>query len=130
MGRSRESIGPAVSVFRVSSVARSAAWYASVLGFVADSVGPAGDPVFSILRRDGAELMLQKVREGVGAARSATTAGGGWDAYLRVNDVEALRSAVQAKVSEVGPIVLREYGCRELALTDPDGHVIILGECG
>jgi catechol 2,3-dioxygenase-like lactoylglutathione lyase family enzyme len=130
MGRSEGSVGSAVPVFRVASVARSAAWYADVLGFVADSVGSPDDPVFSILRRDGAELMLQKVREGVGSARSARVAGGGWDAYLRIDDADAFRSAIQGKVLELGPIVLRDYGCRELELTDPDGHVIVLGECG
>jgi hypothetical protein len=103
---------------------------AEVLGFVADSVGPEGDPVFSILRRDGVELMLQKVIPGVGPARSATTAGGGWDAYVRIADVDAFRTAIQAKRPAVGPVVRREYGCRELALVDPDGHVVVLGECG
>ena len=130
MGKMRGKITSTVPVFRVASVARSAAWYAEILGFVADSVGPKDDPVFSILRRDGVEIMLQKVVPGVGPARSATTAGGGWDAYVRIDDAEAFRTAIQAKLATVGPIVLREYGCRELALTDPDGHVVVLGECG
>jgi len=130
MERGGARIGSTVPVFRVASVALSAAWYADVLGFVADSVGPPDDPLFSILRRDGAELMLQKVREGVGPARSATAAGGGWDAYIRINDADAFRRTIQTKVPAVGPNVLREYGCRELALSDPDGHVVVLGECG
>jgi hypothetical protein len=25
---------------------------------------------------------------------------------------------------------LRPYGCKEFVLTDPDGHAIVLGECG
>ena len=130
MGKMKGKITSAVPVFRVASVARSATWYTEILGFVADSVGPKDDPVFSILRRDGVELMVQKVIDGVGAARSAATAGGGWDAYIRVDDVEVFRTAIQAKLPAVGPIVGREYGCRELALTDPDGHVVVLGECG
>jgi hypothetical protein len=130
MGTGRASSKSAVPVFRVASVALSAAWYADVLGFVADSVGPPGDPVFSILRRDEAEVMLQKVREGVGSARSATAAGGGWDAYIRIDDVDAFRSSIQARVPQVGPIITREYGCRELEVIDPDGHVVVLGECG
>src|SRR5512143_1797091 len=109
-------ISAAVPVFRVASVARSVSWYREILGFAADSVGPEDDPVFSILRRDGVEIMLQKVIHGVGSARSATTAGGGWDAYIRIDDAEAFRVAIQAKLSTVGPIVVREYGCRELAV--------------
>ena len=37
-------------------------WYRDVLGFAADPFGPPADPSFAILRRDGAELMLQKIR--------------------------------------------------------------------
>ena len=70
----------AVPVLRVANVARSAAWYAAVLGFTGDA--------------------------------------------------EAFRARVQALVPDVGPIEDREYGCRELAMLDPDGHVVVLGECG
>jgi catechol 2,3-dioxygenase-like lactoylglutathione lyase family enzyme len=94
----------AVPVLRVANVARSASWYAAVLGFTGDSVGPPADPVFAILHRDDVELMLQKVRPGV--------------------------PRVQPLVPDVGPIEDREYGCRELAILDPDGHVVVLGECG
>jgi hypothetical protein len=41
-----------------------------------------------------------------------------------------VRQPIQALVPDVGAIVNREYGCRELALLDPDGHVVVLGECG
>jgi catechol 2,3-dioxygenase-like lactoylglutathione lyase family enzyme len=119
----------AVPVFRVASVSRSAAWYAEVLGFTPDSAGPPADPVFSILRRDGVELMLQKAQGGIAQPRGAGPSGG-WDVYLRVEDVTAFRTALQAKVHDIGPILLREYGCRELTLNDPDGHVIVLGQCG
>jgi hypothetical protein len=26
--------------------------------------------------------------------------------------------------------VAREYGCQEFAVTDPDGHVLVFGQCG
>jgi len=123
------TIDMAVPVFRVASVAKSMAWYHEVLGFSGDPVGPPQDPVFAILRRDGVELMLQKVRGGVGAPRAAT-AEGGWDVYLRVDDAEAFREGVRARGAGVGPLEDREYGCREFAVADPDGHVIVLGECG
>src|SRR6185503_8819541 len=122
-------VGSAVPVLRVASVARSIGWYGDVLGFSGDAVGPPTDPVFAILHRDGVELMLQKVRHGVGSPRAAT-AEGGWDVYLRVDDAEAFRQAVRSRVPDVGPIQEREYGCREFVLRDPDGHAIVLGECG
>ena len=58
----RRGMESAVPAFRVANVARSMAWYRDVLGFAADPFGPPGDPSFAILRRDGAELMLQKIR--------------------------------------------------------------------
>jgi catechol 2,3-dioxygenase-like lactoylglutathione lyase family enzyme len=119
----------AVPVFRVASVARSAAWYTEVLGFTPDSVGPPAEPVFSILRRGGVELMLQKVQGAIAEPRAAGPSAG-WDLYLRVEDVAVFRTALQAKVQNIGPIMVREYGCSELTLNDPDGHVIVLGQCG
>jgi len=71
--------------------------------------GPPDDPVFAILRRDGVELMLQKVIPGVGEPRSATRAGGGWDVYVRVNDAEAARQAVLSWIPDVGRIETRVY---------------------
>src|SRR3954468_14359229 len=126
----RRSMESAVPAFRVPNVARTLAWYRDVLGFAADPFGPPDDPSFAILRRDGAELMLQKIRADVGESRSAARSGGGWDAYIRVADVRGLREAVRAHVPDVGPVVAREYGCQEFAVTDPDGHVLVFGQCG
>lgn len=93
MTRHNGRIGAAVPVFRVASVARSMAWYEDVLDFSPDPAGPPDDPSFAILRRDGVELMLQRVTTGVGGPRSARIAGGGWDVYIRVDDVQALYDA-------------------------------------
>jgi len=120
----------AVPVLRVANVASSAAWYARVLGFRGDPVGPRADPVFAILRRDDAEIMLQKVRAGVAGSRATPGLEGGWDVYLRIDDAEAFRETVRTRVPAVGAIEDREYGCREFTVVDPDGHVIVLGECG
>jgi catechol 2,3-dioxygenase-like lactoylglutathione lyase family enzyme len=130
MTRHDGKVGAAVPVFRVANVARSMAWYADVLGFSPDPVGPPADPVFAILRRDGVELMLQRVSTGVGEPRSATTAGGGWDVYIRVDDVQRFYDAIRARVPDVGPIATRVHGCREFEVGDPDGHRVVLGQCG
>ena len=120
----------AVPLLRVESVARSMEWYERVLGFQGGAVGPPADPVFAILRRDDVELMLQKVRAQVAAPRASGNPEGGWDVYLRIDDVEAIRDRVKPHVPDLGAILDREYGCRELTVRDPDGHVIVLGECG
>lgn len=130
MSDRRGALLDAVPVFRVSSVARAARWYAEVLGFSVEAVGPAEDPVFAILRRDRVELMLQKVIPGVGDPRSASRAGTGWDVYLRVDNIGAAREGIAAKGGNPGPIEDRIYGCREFVVTDPDGHALVFGECG
>ena len=91
---------------------------------------PPSDPAFAILRRDGVELMLQRVRAGVGPPRSATAAGGGWDVYVRIVDAQAWWEAIRTRVPELAPIHATEYGCREFIVVDPDGHVLVFGECG
>src|SRR5262245_21314025 len=125
----QRTVQAAVPVFQVASVARSVAWYRDVLGFTADLAGPPDEPVFAILRRDGVELMLQKSRPDAMPARPTTTEHC-WNAYVRVADVRAVRDAVLAHLPGVTPVVSREYGCREFTVTDPDGHVLVFGECG
>ncbi len=99
------------------------------MGFTASPVGDRADPSFAILRREHAEIMLQKTGSKVGGSRSASKAGGGWDAYIRVHHAEGFREEVRTKLHEVGPIVKTEYGCLEFVVTDPDGHVLVIGEC-
>jgi hypothetical protein len=38
--------------------------------------------------------------------------------------------AARAHLLDVGTIVQKEYGCQEFTLTDPDGHVLVIGKCG
>ncbi|VTR91203.1 : Glyoxalase_2 [Gemmata massiliana] len=70
--------------------------------------------------------MLQKVATGTQAPGAI---GSGMSAYIRVLDIGAIRDAVAGKVPGVGPIQQRQYGCREFTVTDPDGHVLVFGEC-
>jgi uncharacterized protein (TIGR02246 family) len=117
----------AVSVFQVASVARSLVWYRDALGYTANPFGPRDEPVFAILSRDGVELMLQQCH---GAVARTAQAELGMNAYIRVADVHKVREAVVARVPDVEPIRAREYGCREFNVTDPDGHVLVIGQCG
>ena len=49
----------AVPVLQVANVATSLRWYADVLGFTPDTFPKTPPYSFAILRRDGAEIMLQ-----------------------------------------------------------------------
>ena len=49
----------AVAVLQVADVGRSMAWYATAFGFEPDPFPKNPPHAFAILRRDGAEVMLQ-----------------------------------------------------------------------
>ncbi len=115
----------AVPVLQVANVASSAVWYRDTLGFTASPAGPPDGPVFAILQRDGVEIMLQKARGPVQRREASELS---MDVYLRVADVQAFRASVVARVPDVGPIVEREYGCREFRVAGPDGHVIVVSQ--
>jgi hypothetical protein len=37
------------------------------------------------------------------------------------------RESVLARVPDAPPIEAKEYGCQEFSLTDPDGHMLVIG---
>lgn len=130
--RAVESVGP---VFHVASVRTSVEWYRTVLGFSSFAMADIAEPPAAIVTRDGVQIFLQRAQAPV-AQPEATKDDpfNGWparrlDAYLRVPDARAFHEIVRARVEEVEPIVRTSYGCLEFALRDPDGHVIIAGEC-
>jgi uncharacterized protein (TIGR02246 family) len=126
MPESRQpSVRAAVPVFQVESVTRSAGWYRDVLGFKSDPFGPPNEPAFAIVRRDEVELMLQRTSGETRPSLSAL----GMNAYIRVADVHKVRELVLVQVPDAPPIETRGYGCQEFSLTDPDGHVLVIGQC-
>ena len=105
-------------VLASSDYARSRAFYCDGLGF--SVVMEAGQPpAFGILRRDGAELFIDAFR---GRVRP-DTGDHGWDAYLRLDDVDALVRELGERGIEIaaGPTDTN-YGMRELEVIDPDGN--------
>ena len=128
--RARAAFVDSVPVLRVASVAPSAAWYAEVLGFAVDAAGPPGDPVFAILPRDGVEWMLQRVGPGwrrPGPPRAA--AEGGTPTFEWTMPRRRGRRSERTRRTSVRSRIGSD-GCREFTLSDPDGHVLVFGECG
>jgi catechol 2,3-dioxygenase-like lactoylglutathione lyase family enzyme len=103
----------------VSDLERSLAFYAR-LGFADPSVW-GEPPCFSMLHRDGFELMLS-LAEG-DATPQPNGASGTWDVYLRVLDLAAEQAALAAADMRIdkGPTDAF-YDMRELELVDPDGY--------
>jgi catechol 2,3-dioxygenase-like lactoylglutathione lyase family enzyme len=117
----------AVPVLQVADVARSARWYRDILGFAPDFFPDQPPHTFAILRRDGAELMLQCAEQGGGARPPDPEFL--WSVYLRVADGEVL--PLSAKVAALTRLLRGPermfYGLVEFELCDPDGYRISLG---
>jgi catechol 2,3-dioxygenase-like lactoylglutathione lyase family enzyme len=119
--RSIVSVAP---VLRVADFERSVRWYRDVLGFEVHLAGPPGA---ATLRRDSVEIMLQEATAGAEPALFPQ-AGGKWDVYIRVRDVQAWRTDIQERLGVQLSISVSESRCSEFQFTDPDGHVIVFGE--
>ena len=87
-------------MLQVASVEISVRWYADVLGFTPDTF-PANPPYsFAILRRHGAEIMLQCDEEMPSFVRKPTREFV-WSVYLRVAGTAVLdvATAVESKTT-------------------------------
>jgi catechol 2,3-dioxygenase-like lactoylglutathione lyase family enzyme len=123
----------AVPVLQVANVETSLRWYVGVLGFTPDPFPETPPYSFAILRRDGAEIMLQRADEPRVASSSKRQADPAfrWSVYLRVAGAEVLD--VAAAVEKKSPLLRGPermfYGLVEFELCDPDGYrVCVSGE--
>jgi len=100
-------------IFRVADGRRAAAWYAR-LGFEVEGEHrfAPGLPLYLFLSRNGASLHLS---EHTGDARPGTLV------YMRVDDIDAI-------ATEFGVEIETQPWAREVALTDPDGNRLRIGE--
>jgi hypothetical protein len=82
----------AVPVLQVASVEKSARWYEDVLGFAANPFPKSPPYSFAILRRDGAEIMLQCADEtdGAGSPQRLADPECRWSIYLRISGTAIL----------------------------------------
>ena len=105
------------------------------MGFDIDFVGDG--PKFSIVSRDNFSVMLRQLNEAhyVRPNRKPFIEAGwhtngkeAWDAYIWVEDADALYKEFTAKgVSVIKPIELTEYGNRDFEIEDPDGYILCFG---
>jgi catechol 2,3-dioxygenase-like lactoylglutathione lyase family enzyme len=112
----------AAPVLQVADVGRSIDWYVATLGFDPDPFPKNPPYAFAILRRDGAEIMLQ----GEESPRPPDAKEDGWTVYLRIAGDGLLELA--DSVRRATPLVRGPermfYGLVELDVLDPDGYRI------
>ena len=121
----RWSIAP---YFIVADVVATANFYRDKLGFAYERVW--GDPPrFCMVHRAGVTIMLSQIEGApVRPNRLADPGGDAWDAYVWVEDAEALYAELRGKgVTIARPICDQPYGNRDFDVEDCNGYRLCFG---
>jgi uncharacterized glyoxalase superfamily protein PhnB len=115
--------------FLVDDVVATANYYRDTLGFRYERFW--GDPpAFCMVMRNGVVIMLsQFAREAPMRPNSvADPHGGAWDAYVWVNDADALLEEFTSRGADiVRDICDQPYGCRDFDVRDCNGYRLCFG---
>ena len=107
--------------FIVPDVVAAAEFYRDVLGF--KILGYFLDPpVFAMVARDGVEIHFGKSDKGAAASPNVTRRGIATDAYIWVDDLDALHAELKGRGAKIleAPVV-RVYNCYEMVVEDNFG---------
>ncbi|MBI3830191.1 MAG: VOC family protein [Planctomycetes bacterium] len=112
----------------VDDVVKSANWYRDKLGFGFDRLW-GEPPCFAIVRRDGVCVMLKQMPGQVRPNAKVDPEDSAWNAYLWVEDVDAVHAEFQAKGVKIPRgLCDQEYGCRDFDIEDCNGYVLCFGQ--
>ena len=115
-----------VPVLRVRDVAKTVAWYRKHLGFSAEMFPERAPHEFSILERDGVQML---VRYDARASLARTDEHSGWDLYIWVDglDLRRLETSFARRREIVRPLSAMGASVSEIEVRDPDGYVLCIG---
>ena len=115
--------------FIVDDVVATANYYRDKLGFRYDRFW--GEPAsFCMVRRSGVVVMLSQLgATGVMRPnRLADPEGGAWDAYIWVDDADALNTEFKSRDVKIArDICDQPYGCRDFDVEDCNGYRLCFG---
>ena len=117
-------------VFIVDDVVASANYYRDRLGFAYDRLW-GEPPGFCMVYRSRVVIMLsQGERAGLMRPnRLADSEGAMWDAYVWVENADALAAEMKARgVTIVRDVCDQEYGCRDFEVEDCNGYRLCFGQ--
>jgi len=119
-----ESVSPSLAV---PDVVVAAEYYRDKLGF--QILGYFLDPpVYAIVGRDSVRIHFGRIETGEPSAPNATRREEGIDAYVWVDDVDALHAEFQRRGVEIaGAPTKQVYGCYEMIVEDNHGFRIAFG---
>ena len=115
--------------FIVDDVAASADYYRDKLGFRYERLW--GDPpAFCMVMRGGIVIMLSQIA-GAGGPRPNRLAdpdGEAWDAYIWIDDADALHTEFASKGVTIARVPCDQpYGCRDFEVQDCNGYRLCFG---
>jgi len=113
--------------FAVPDVVVAAEYYRDKLGF--EILGCFLDPpVYGIVGRHSVRVHLGLIETGVPSSPNTVRREEGIDAYIWVDDVDALHAELQRRGARVvDPPTKRVYGCYEMVAEDNNGFRIAFG---
>jgi uncharacterized glyoxalase superfamily protein PhnB len=115
--------------FLVADVVKAAEHYRDKLGFTIRGYFFEDPPVFGMVGRGDEQIIMLSLIEGSRGGSNRDHKDIGIDAYLWVENVDALYAEFQRNgVDIVMPPTTRVYGMRELEVRDRDGYVLCFGE--
>jgi uncharacterized glyoxalase superfamily protein PhnB len=116
--------------FIVDDVVASAEYYRDKLGFHFDRYW-GEPPCFCMLERSGIVIMLSQLPKTglMRPNRLADPAGEAWDAYIHVENADALHAEFRARgVKIVRDLCDQFYGCRDFDVEDCNGYRLCFGQ--
>jgi predicted enzyme related to lactoylglutathione lyase len=126
--KQRWSVAP---YFIVDDIVATANFYRDKLGFKYERFW-GEPPCFAMVNRSGITIMLSQL-EKTGVMRPNSAAdpdgeGGVWDAYIWVDDVDALYEEFKGKGVKIArEICDQEYHCRDFDIVDCNGYRLCFG---
>jgi len=83
--------------------------------------------VYASIQRDGAELMLLQLDGYEKVDVSARRPTGAWDAYVRLQGVDAFYAPLRGEPFVRSPLTQQPYGDRKFEVRDPNGYILVFG---
>ena len=109
-------------------VGATARWYEANLGFGIAGHFPDAEPwAYASLQLGGAEIMLLSMPGYVKPEAVSLRPAGGWDAYIRMDGVEAFYRKVEQRDFIHMKLKLQPYQNWEFEVRDPGGYILAFG---
>jgi len=109
---------------KVESIDNSLKFYRDILGFEIVMANPEKDPIWVMLKRGSAEIMLQQsdsIDEDYPMLKGKRS--GALTFYVMTESAPQLYEKIHLSAEVVKPLALSFYGRNEFAVKDPDGFI-------